>query len=139
MYISTNTIAKNFRNKLLLVPAAVLALGLSACASTPNLPTDKVERAESAINRAEEARVADYASANLRAAREKLVSARDLMRTAVEHKDKGAAVRAGWLAEESISDAELAIAKAQEERAKEVNQKLDGTIDLLQQEIQRDQ
>lgn len=129
----------NNLRKLLLIPVAALVLGMSACASAPKLPTAEINRAEAAINRAEEARVADYASADLRAAREKLVDARELMQKAIEDKDQRAAIRAGWLAEESISDAELATAKAQEERAKEVNRKMEGTIDVLQQEIQRDQ
>ena len=130
MHIST----KKERGKLpgfFLVPAVAMILGISACASAPQLPTAEIERAEAAINRAEEARVADYASTNLRAAREKLVKARNLMQEA--------AMRARMMAEQSISDAELATAKAQEERAKEVNKEMQGTIDMLQQEIQRDQ
>ena len=138
MHIST----KNERGQLpgfFLVPVVAMVLGISACASAPQLPTAEIERAESAINRAEEARVADYASADLRAAREKLVKARNLMQEAATEKDRDAAVRARMMAEQSISDAELATAKAQEQRAKEVNKEMQGTIDMLQQEIQRDQ
>lgn len=138
MHIST----KNERGKLpgiFLVPAIAMVLGISACASAPQLPTAEIERAEAAINRAEEARVADYASTDLRAAREKLVKARDLMQEAATEKDRDAAVRARMMAEQSMSDAELATAKAQEQRAKEVNKEMQGTIDMLQQEIQRDQ
>jgi hypothetical protein len=133
---------KNERGKssrILLLPALVAVLGLSACASAPQLPTNEIERAESAINRAEEARVADYASTDLRAAREKLANARNLMQQAVQEKDQDAATRARWLAEQSISDAELATAKAQEQRAKQVNKEMQNTIDMMQQEIQRDQ
>ena len=108
-------------------------LGLAACASAPQLPNDKIAQAESAINRAEEARVADYASEDLRAARNKLVEARNLMQKAAVDKDEKAAKKAGWLAEESISDAEVATAKAQEARAKEVNQQMEKAIDSLQQ------
>lgn len=128
----------NYLQKLLLIPVATVVLGLSACASAPKLPTAEIKRAEAAINVAEEARVADYASAELRLAREKLVGARELVQKAAQDKDQKAAVRAAWLAEEAVSDAELATAKAQQERAKEVNQKLETTIDVLQQEIQRD-
>lgn len=122
-----------------IVPAVVMILGISACASAPQLPTAEVERAEAAINRAEEARVADYASADLRAAREKLVSARNLMQEATQKKSQDAAIRARMMAEQSVSDAELATAKAQEQRAKKVNKEMEGTIDLLDQEIQRAQ
>lgn len=132
-------IERNGSRKFLLLPAIGLIAMMSACASAPKLPNDQVGRAEAAINRAEEARVADYASAELRAAREKLAAAREMMQKAASEKDERAATRAGWLAEESISDAELATAKAQEARAKAVNQEMEGTIDLLQDELQRGQ
>ena len=127
---------ENFR-KLLFASVATLFIAVAGCASVPPLPTDQIARAEAAINRAEEARVADYASAELRAAREKLTAARDMIQKATADKDKDAALRAAWLAEESISDAELATAKAQHKRAQEVNRELEGTVDMLQQELQQ--
>lgn len=137
MYISTKT-ERGKLSRFFLVPAIAAVLGVSACASAPQLPTTEVENAEAAIARAEEARVADYASTNLRAAREKLVEARNLMQKAIQEKDKEAALHAQMMAEQAKSDAELATAKAQEERAKEVNKEMQDTIDTLQQEIRRD-
>ncbi len=133
---------KSERGKLsrfFLVPVVAMVMGISACASAPQLPTTEIERAEAAINRAEEARVADYASSDLRAAREKLVRARNHMQEAALKKDKDSALRARLMAEQAISDAELATAKAQEQRAKEVNKEIQGTIDVLQQEIRQAQ
>lgn len=138
MQIST----KSERGKLsgvVVLPLIATIMGITACASAPQLPTAEIERAEAAINRAEEARVADYASSDLRAAREKLVKARDHMQDAATKKDKDAALRGRLMAEQAISDAELATAKAQEQRAKEVNKEIQGTIDVLQQEIRHGQ
>ena len=129
--------SKESLQKILMMSAAMSFVALAGCASAPPLPTDQVARAEAAINRAEEARVADYASAELRTAREKLSAARDMMLKATAEKDKNAAVRAAWLAEQSISDAELATAKAQYKRAQQVNKELEGTVNMLQQERQQ--
>ena len=98
---------KHFKTSL---AAGVGALLLAACASTPP-PTDELARAESAIKRAEEARVADYASPELKSAREKLAAARD----AVIREDMTSAAR---LAEQSRIDAETATAKTEAAKAK---------------------
>jgi hypothetical protein len=137
MFALMKTQPKESFRKVLMMSTAMFFLAVAGCASVPPLPTDQIARAEAAINRAEEARVADYASVELRAAREKLSAARDMMLKATAEKDKNAAVRAAWLAEQSISDAELATAKAQYKRAQEVNKELEGTVDMLQQERQQ--
>lgn len=110
---------------------------LTACASTPQPPTDAIRQAEDAINRAEEARVADYSSVELRTAREKVVKARELSQQAVLKKDEDAAKQARRLAEESKSDAELATARAQEKKAKAVNDEIKRNIDALDNVLQR--
>lgn len=137
MFALMKTQQKEGFRKILVTSTALIFVAVAGCASVPPLPTDQISRAEAAIDRAEEARVADYASAELRAAREKLTAAREMMQKATADKDKEAALRAAWLAEESISDAELATAKAQHKRAQEVNKELEGTVDMLRQELQQ--
>lgn len=127
--------ARNNRASLLLAISTCFFLG--ACATTPEPPNDAIRLAEDAINRAEEARVADYASVNLRSAREKIVEARDLSQRAVTNRDEKAAVKARRLAEQSRSDAELATVKAQEARAKSVNEEIQRNIDALGSALQR--
>lgn len=108
----------------------VLATALVACTSTPKPPTEALQAAELSIANAEQARVADYASPELGAAREKLTEAR----VAATEKDM---LRAARLAEQARANAELATARAQAAKAKEVNESLRKNIDDLQQELQR--
>lgn len=103
---------------------------LSSCASPPKPPTQELQAADLAINTAEQARVADYASPELGEAREKLTAAR----VAVEKKDMVAAQR---LAEQSRVDAELALAKANAQKAKAINEEMQKSISTLKQEMQR--
>jgi ribosome-associated translation inhibitor RaiA len=112
---------------------AVLAAGLlalAACASVPPAPDDALQAAELSIANAEQARVADYASVELTAAREKLTAARN----AVRQEEMTTARR---LAEQSRVEADLATAKAEVARAKEVNDEMQKSIDTLKQEMQR--
>lgn len=108
----------------------ILASTLVACTSTPKPPTEALQAAELSIANAEQARVADYASPELSAAREKLTEAR----VAATEKDMQRAAR---LAEQARADAELATARAQAAKAQEVNETLKKNIDDLQQELQR--
>lgn len=105
-------------------------LALPACATTPEPPTQALQAAESAIASAEQARVADYASAELRQAREKLAAAR----TSARNEEM---IKARYLAEESRVHADLASAKAEEIKAKAVNDEMQKSIDTLKQEMQR--
>lgn len=113
-----------------LVGVLVGALALGACASTPQPPSRALQAAESAIATAEQARVADYASAELTLAREKLAAAR----SAVRNEEM---LQAEYLAEESRVHAELASARAEEIKAKAVNDEMQKSIDTLKQEMQR--
>ena len=115
-----------------LCAAAALAgfLALTACATAPEPPTRALQAAESAIASAEQDRVATYASAELREAREKLTAAR------AEVRDENM-VNARYLAEESLVHAELAAAQAEEIKAKAVNDDMQKSIDTLKQEMQR--
>lgn len=109
--------------------AAGSLLALAACASTPP-PTDELARAESAIKRAEEARVADYASPELKTAREKLAAARD----AASRDDMVLAAR---LAEQSRVDAEVATAKSDAAKAQATIEEMKKANEAIQQESLR--
>jgi hypothetical protein len=115
---------------LIVLVATTLAFTLSGCASTPQPPNQAIQAAELAINNADQARVADYASPELVEAREKLTAAR----LAVEKKDMVAAQR---FAEQSRADADLAIAKTGVAKAKAVNDEMKKSTSTLKQEMQR--
>lgn len=110
--------------------AATAMVVLTACASTPAAPIEALRSAEQAIASAEQARVADYASPELGQAREKLTASRSEVQ-------KENMVLARYLADESLVNAELAMAKAEAARAQVVNDEMrDGTT-TLKQEMQR--
>lgn len=112
-----------------LVTMAMASLLLVACASTPP-PTQQITAAEVAIAHAEQAQVADYASPELSAAREKLTAAR----AAVVKEDMKTAKR---LAEQSALDADLAAAKLSAAKAKTVNDEMLKSTSVIKQEMQR--
>lgn len=133
---STNNLKPTSCSRLLSVTLLIISgivfesVMLSSCASPPKPPTQELQAADLAINTAEQARVADYASPELGEAREKLTAAR----VAVEKKDMVAAQR---LAEQSRVDAELALAKANAQKAKAINEEMQKSISTLKQEMQR--
>lgn len=120
---------KNFLSFRLAPVFAVLLL-LSSCASTPQPPMADLQAAEQAIASAERARVADYASVELSAARDKLSAAR----SAVQEEKM---VQAQRLAQQAKADAELASARAEVARARVVNEQMQTGTDTLNQEMQR--
>lgn len=105
-------------------------LALVACASAPVPPTQQLQAAEMAITTAEQQGVAEYASADLNQAREKLATAR----VAVQQENMVVAQR---LADESRVSAELASAKAEMLKAEAVNDEMQRSIDTLEQEMLR--
>jgi hypothetical protein len=112
---------------------ATLSAGLlllASCASVQQPPTAELQAAELAINDAERARVAEFASAELSEARDKLRAAN----SAVQQEKMVLAQR---LAEQSRVDAELASAKAEAARAEIVNDEMRKSIDTLKHEMQR--
>lgn len=115
---------------ILIAMVAAGALTLVACATPPPPPSQALQAAESAIANAEQSRVADYASAELTTAREKLVAAR----TATRNDEM---VQAERLAVESRVHAELAYAQAEEVKAKAVNDEMQRSIDTLKKEMDR--
>jgi len=113
-----------------LAALAVSGALLSACSSPPKAPDQALQAAELAIETAEQARVADYASPELGEAREKLTAAR----TAVAKEEMTTAAR---LAEQARADAELATAKAEAAKAQAINDELGKNVNTLEQELQR--
>lgn len=109
--------------------AGVMALA-TACSSAPQPPTEALQAAEQAIDSAEQARVADYASPELGNAREKLTAAH----IAVQDEDMEQAQR---LAEQSRADAELALARSQASKANVVNDEMKKSTSTIKQEMQR--
>lgn len=111
---------------------AVIALGLlmAACAAAPKPPTAELLAAQQAIETAEQARVADYASPELAQARNKLNAANAAVQ--IEEMDMGR-----QLAEQSQADAELALARYQATKAKLVNDEMQKSTNSLKQEMQR--
>jgi ribosome-associated translation inhibitor RaiA len=110
--------------------AAASFVALAGCAAPPVPPTQELQAAESAISNAEQARVADYASAELTTARQKLASANTAARN-------NQMVQAEYLAIESRIHAEVALARSEELKAKAVNDDMQKSIDTLKQEMQR--
>jgi hypothetical protein len=113
-----------------LAGGAALFLAITACASAPLPPNRELQAAQTAIDSAEQARVADYASPELGQARDKLSAAR----AAVQQEDMESARR---LAEQSQVDAQLALAKAQATKARLVNEEMLKSTNSLKEEMQR--
>ncbi|MEX0827365.1 MAG: DUF4398 domain-containing protein [Haliea sp.] len=105
-------------------------LSLVACASAPPPPDEEIQAAQLAISGAVQAGVADFASVELNEARAKLAAAQE----AVQREEMVLAER---LAEEARVSAELALARSEEVKAREVNEAMLQSIYTLQQEIIR--
>jgi hypothetical protein len=106
---------------------------LAGCASDPLAPTDSVQLAEQAINKAEDERAVEYAALEMRSAREKLTLARE----AVQKRTDEDTQRAERLAQEARADAEYAQAKAELAKAQAVNNELKRGVQTLEQELDR--
>ena len=115
---------------LFITSALVGVLALAACSSAPKPPTEALQAAEQAIETAEQARVADYASPELGEARDKLTAAR----MAVQEEEMEQGQR---LAEQSRAAAELALARAQASKANVVNDEMKKSTSTIKQEMQR--
>lgn len=108
----------------------LLLLSLASCSSSPKVPTAAMDRAERTISKAEQARVAQFAPAELSEARLKMQGSR----TALLNKDVELADR---LAFEATLDADLATARAELVQANTVNDEMKNSLGILQQEMQR--
>lgn len=113
-----------------LAVGAAIVLLMTACAAAPVPPTNELLAARTAIESAEQARVADYASPELSEARDKLSAAN----AAVQLEEMTIARR---LAEQSQADAQLALAKSQATKARLVNEEMLSSTNSLKVEMQR--
>ena len=102
-------------------------IGLSAC-STVEPPAEKVSQAEFAVREASERRAPQYASLELRRARDKLAEARQAM-------SRENYVTARRLAEQALVDAQLAQEKAEAEIARQNAEEFQKNIETLRAEI----
>lgn len=103
---------------------------LAACATAAKAPSAELQAAELAISNAERAQVVRYTSSELNTARNELNNAR----SAVVAKNMPDAKR---LAIQAQLSAELALARAELLKAQAVNKDMQQSIDVLQQETQR--
>ncbi|MGA2707151.1 MAG: DUF4398 domain-containing protein [Steroidobacteraceae bacterium] len=103
---------------------------IAACASAPSAPTAALDAAHLAISNAERADAGQYASAELAESRLKLESAN----TEVTDKHMTSAER---LANESRTEAELALARTEATKAKAVNAEMQRGTGNLIDEMQR--
>ena len=112
----------------LLLTTSLLVLG--GCASADKAPPTELQAAEQAISKAEQAQVTRYSSIELNNARTEMSAAR----VAVLEKNIPQARR---LALQAQLSAELALANAELMKATAVNQDMQRSIEVLQQEAQR--
>lgn len=110
----------------------VLALALSACASQPPVPTDRLAVARNAIDYAVEMGARDHAPDDLQQARDHLAEAE----RAIEQDENRVARQ---LALEAEKMARLADRKARTARSRRQVEQLEDTVDALRQEIGRAQ
>lgn len=125
-----HVMVKNTASPLPPLLLATLLLVITGCSSAPQGPTAMMDRAERTISKAEQARVAQFAPAELASAREKMQSSR----TALLNQDLATADR---LALQASLDAELATARAELVQANNVNAEMMNSLSILQQEMLR--
>ena len=106
----------------------IAVTALSACSSQGPKPDDALVRAKSAVDQAATAGSAQYAAVDLNNAVTKLQGAN-------EAETKGNYKQARYLAEESQSDAELALAKTQAAKADEGAKQVQKGNQALQNQV----
>lgn len=104
----------------------LLGLGLAACAGNAPKPGDSLADAETAVARAERARISDYDAASWKAARENLAKARQASGS------KETEITSRWYASRAKADAELGIARAERARLAALTMSLKREIETLQ-------
>ena len=106
--------------------ASTIALG--ACSSQGPKPDDALVKAKAAVDQAQNADTRQYAAVDLNNAVTKLQAAND---ASVKQQYK----QAGYLAEESQVDAELALAKTQAAKAKESDKQVQKGNQALSNQV----
>jgi len=107
---------------------AVMAVGLAACASTPEIDPRRIQQAEIAIQEAKEVNAGRHAAGTLARAEERLTTAR----TAI---DQGDEERAEFLIDESVALAELAEAQALERDSELALAQIRENLTVLEREL----
>ena len=111
----------------------LLLFFLSGCAGVDTAPVKQnLAMAESAIKDAQTDQALTHAPLEMKMAEEKLSAAK----TAFENEQYQ---EADWLAEEALADANLAEAKARSIRTHDTVRELEQTIQIMQNEVQRQQ
>ncbi len=108
----------------------LIAFGIVACAATP-MPVDKLAVAKSSVDRAEDARAAQFAQVELTAARNKLAAAQ----AAADKKDADVAAR---MADQADVDAQLAEFTARAKQQEQLANEMDASLRALREETLRD-
>ncbi|CAM3754935.1 DUF4398 domain-containing protein [Rheinheimera salexigens] len=124
-----SSLIRSGKRWLLLSSATAL---LIACSATPEIPSAELQAAERAISQAERAQVIRYTRTELNTAREELTAAR----SAVTAENM---VQAQRLARQAQLSAELALAHADLLKAQKINRDMQNSIQVLEQEVQRNQ
>jgi hypothetical protein len=117
----------------LLPPVAAALAGsllLGACASTPPVPTASLDAARLAISNAERGEAGQYAASELAEARTEL-------RSADADVSQMRMVDAERMANQSRTEAELALATTGKKKAQAVNDEMQASAGTLIQEMQR--
>jgi septal ring factor EnvC (AmiA/AmiB activator) len=109
----------------------LLAFGIVACASAP-MPVDKLAVAKSSVERAEQARAAQFAQVELNTARNKLAAAQ----AAADKRDADVAAR---LADQAEVDAQLAEFTARAKQQEQLVSEMDASLNALRNETLRNQ
>jgi len=120
------------RDRLWRVAAAAFtaSLLLGACASTPPVPTASLDSARLAISNAERGEAGQYAPSELSEARTELASAdTDVAQMRM--------IDAERMANQSRTEAELALATTGQKKAQAVNEEMKNSAGTLIQEMQR--
>jgi len=124
-------ISNSVAGKVLIALCMLASVG---CASVSRAPSDAFQAADIAITNADKEQASDFAANELISARSKIAAAK----AAVERNPREAdIVRARRLAEQALSDAEFASARARDGRAQAVNAELQKNNDTLREELQR--
>jgi hypothetical protein len=110
----------------------MILMSLSAVGCGPKIPPphDRISNAEMAIERARQENASVYAPLDLKLAEEKLENAKKAMSV----NNYSTAAR---LAEESLLDAQTAEVRSKAEKAKELSQKMQESVDSLRKELER--
>jgi len=123
------------RNRVVCVLAGILlilGITLAGCGGNAAVPTEKIANAERAIAGARDSNAIVNAPLDLRLAEDKLSEAK--VAVAKEEND-----RAGRLADQAIIDADVARAKTRTAKAKQIKGEMTESIDALRKEIERKQ